>query len=90
MDTVIDDGSELANNAVKRITIRAFELQMIIKFIFYDDSAEDQAKITELVYYAVIIALTKFGKMATNEGPKKFEIPLLSLSLSAHLFNCRR
>ena len=71
-----------------------FELQTIIKFIFYDDSAEDQAKVTELVYYAVIIALTKFGKMATNEQPKEFEIPLLSLSLSlslsARLFNCRR
>lgn len=51
---------------------------MVIKFTFYGDSAKDQVEVTELVYYAVIIALTKFGKMATNEDPEESEIRLLS------------
>lgn len=51
---------------------------MVIKFTFYGDGAEDQVEVTELVYYAVIIALTKFGKMATNEDPEESEIRLLS------------
>lgn len=51
---------------------------MVIKFTFYGDSAEDQVQVTELVYYAVIITLTKFGKMATNEDPEESEIRLLS------------
>lgn len=51
---------------------------MVIKFTFYGDSVEDQVEVTELVYYAVIIALTKFGKMATNEDLEESEIRLLS------------
>lgn len=51
---------------------------MVIKFTFYGDSVEDQVEVTELVYYAVIIALTKFGKMAANEDLEESEIRLLS------------